>query len=86
MLGKNRKLVARQRALVISYKQAFAGDKGHEVLKDLMNQFHVLNEHEGKEFEEGQRSVVLYIMKTVGISAERFKEIFDGAMNGNSDQ
>jgi len=78
------KILARQRVLAAAYRKSFSGDQGMQVLMDLMHQFHVLNEHEGKEYHEGQRSVVLYIMKTAGISAERFHELFDEALNGNS--
>lgn len=66
------------RNLVISYKQAFGTEPGKEVLFDLMNKYHVLNAHGGDAFKEGQRSVVLEIMRFASIDLNQLDKMMKG--------
>lgn len=68
------------RDLMIAYKKVFGSPDGKKVLYDLMNKYHVLNTHQGmnSEFSEGQRSVVLDIMKYHGISIEQLDAMLKG--------
>lgn len=65
---------ARERDLLVNYKRAFGTPEGKAVLKDLMVRFHVVNDHGGGALQEGQRSVVLHVMKTINMSLEQFDE------------
>jgi hypothetical protein len=77
MFGKERQdRQARERELLISYKRVFGSPEGKSVLKDLMTRFHVFNEHDADPIKEGQRSAVLHIMKTIGMSIEKFDELW----------
>lgn len=51
------------RQRIINYKKFFLSPEGKDVLFDLMNRYHILNSHAGDAFKEGQRSVVLHILK-----------------------
>lgn len=66
------------RDLVIAYKQMFGTPQGRMVLFDLMNRYHVLNHHNGDALKEGQRSVVLDVMKKCNISVEQLDELLKG--------
>lgn len=71
----------KQRDKIITYKKLFRGSKeGMEVLFDLMNKYHMLNAHDGKEFAEGQRSVVLYILKQCNVNIEEFDKLLKGEL------
>lgn len=65
--------------LVVSYKKAFSTQDGKIVLYDLMNNFHVLNDHGGDPFKEGQRSTVLEILKMVKVDVKALDEALKGA-------
>lgn len=69
-----------QRARVLAYKRTFHGDDGKTVLFDLMNKFHILNPHSGDGFAEGQRTVVLHILKQLNISMEQFDKLLSGEL------
>lgn len=60
---------------MVAYKRTFDPSHGKEVLIDLMNRFHVLNAHKGEPYQEGQRSVVLEILKNCHIDLKRLDEI-----------
>lgn len=67
-----------------SYKRVFESDDGKVVLHDLMRSCHIFNstmdanptEH---AYREGERSVVLRILKTINIDPSKLEE----AMKGN---
>lgn len=69
---------AAQRDLLIAYKHVFGSEMGKKVLLDLMNQFHVVNPHQGDPLAEGQRSVVLHILKQRHFSIEDFDRLLQG--------
>lgn len=70
--------VVEQRQRIINYKKVFGSDAGKAVLFDLMNRFHVLNEHGGDPFKEGQRSVALHIFKKCKIDLKEFDKLLNG--------
>lgn len=72
------KKLGSQRDLVISYKRVFGTPEGKEVLFDLMNRHHILNPHDGSPKAEGQRSVVLGIMKKCNINLADFDRLLKG--------
>lgn len=66
--------------MIIAYKEAFATDHGKKVLLDLMNSFHIFDSTmadtpEETAFKEGERSVVLRILKTINIDPEQLDKI-----------
>ena len=71
----------KRRQLVIVYKQAFVTSQGKEVLLDLMNRFHMLNSHKGEAFAEGQRSVVLHIIREMNIDMDALDKLMKGGSN-----
>ncbi len=75
MFGKNGK---EQRDLVIAYKNTFATEMGKKVLFDLMDRFHILNGHKGDPHSEGQRAVVLYLLRQQHIKLEEFDKLLEG--------
>lgn len=64
-----------QRERVIAYKRAFGGAEGKTVLFHLMNTYHVLNTHDGNPYSEGQRSVILEILRNVNINLVEFDKL-----------
>ena len=78
------KNAADQRERIISYKKFFGTEHGREVMLDLMNRFHVLNPlPEGGDGlalarAEGNREVVLYLLKRANTSIEQLDAIFRG--------
>lgn len=67
-----------QRDKIISYKRVFDSPEGKQVLFDLMNKFHILNSHGGDTIQEGQRSVVLWIMQQCNINLAQFDALLKG--------
>lgn len=67
-----------QRDKIISYKRVFDTAEGKQVLFDLMNKFHILNSHGGDTIQEGQRSVVLWIMQQCNINLAEFDRLMKG--------
>lgn len=67
-----------QRDKIISYKRVFDSPEGKQVLFDLMNKFHILNTHGGDTIQEGQRSVVLWIMQQCNINLAQFDALMKG--------
>jgi hypothetical protein len=67
-----------QRARIISFKRTFGSQEGKEVLYELMNRYHILNDHGGDAFKEGQRSVVLHILTKCRINMAQFDEMMKG--------
>ncbi len=65
------------RQLAIAYKRTFNTDK--VVLFDLMNKFNILDTHGGDAFKEGQRSVVLHILKQCHLDPNLFNELLQGS-------
>jgi hypothetical protein len=68
--------------LVRAYKTVFSTDEGKLVLNDLMKTFHILqstmdaNPHE-VSYKEGERSVVLRILRTINIDANELEKILN---------
>lgn len=52
-----------QRDRAIRFKRVFGTPEGKEVLCELMDEFHIIRRHRGDSFDEGQRSVVTWIME-----------------------
>jgi hypothetical protein len=73
---------AEQRARILTYKRVFSSVDGKVVFADLMDKFHLVNEHDGTPFPEGQRSVVLYVMRQTNINVEKFDEMWREGTNG----
>jgi hypothetical protein len=69
-----------QRDRIIAFKHTFSTEMGRKVLFELMNRFHVLNEHSGDPFAEGQRSVVLFILRQSNINLDEFDKILRGEL------
>lgn len=67
-----------QRERVINFKRTFATPEGKAVLFDLMNRFHILNQHDGDPLKEGQRSVVLFIMSQTNINIQTLDALLKG--------
>ena len=63
---------------VIAYKHLFSSEKGRVVLFDLMNKYHILNPHSGEPFDEGQRSVVLEMMRLANINLTELDKMLQG--------
>jgi hypothetical protein len=76
----NSKTEISQKERAIAYKQVFSGENGDMVIRDLINRFHVLNSHSGGAKEEGQRSVVLYLLEQRYVDADKFLRILTGEM------
>lgn len=70
--------ISADRQKIISYKKFFGTDEGREVLFDLMNRYHILNGHGGDMHKEGQRSVVLEIMRLANIDLAQFDKLLKG--------
>jgi hypothetical protein len=49
-----------------------ASEDGHLVMCYLAQMFHVLNSHRGDAYSEGQRSVVLHLLKCLNVDAAVF--------------
>lgn len=71
---------ARQR--IIDYKKTFESEHGKEVLRDLINQFHIFNpmptDMTKLAYMEGQRSVVLSIIHKTKINLDDFDRLLKG--------
>lgn len=63
------------RDLIIAYKRVFATPDGKVVLYDLMSRYHVLNPHDGDPMKEGERKVVLGILRNCNISITELDEM-----------
>lgn len=59
------------------YRSVFKEGNGRQVMFDLMNLFHVLNEHDGGAYQEGQRSVVLHILRQSNVSVAALDEFLE---------
>ena len=68
------------RDLLIAYKNTFSTEMGKKVLFDLMDRFHMLNGHKGDAFAEGERSVVLYILKQRHLNIEELDRLLKGEL------
>lgn len=66
------------RDLVIAYKKVFGSPEGKIVLYHMMSRYHVLNQHNGDALKEGQRSVVLDVLKKCHISIQQLDELLKG--------
>jgi len=69
--------------MMIKYRKVFSSDDGKEVLKDLMKVAHVLDctyysgdPHE-TAYREGERSIVLRILKTINTDPEQVLKMLE---------
>jgi hypothetical protein len=68
--------------LVRAYKTVFSTYEGKQVLHDMMKTFHILhstmdgNSHE-TAFKEGERSVVLRILRTINTDPSELEKILN---------
>ena len=65
---------------VISFKSFFSTRAGRKILFELMNRYHILNQHDGGQFQEGQRSVVLYILQQTKVDLKKLDELLKGEL------
>lgn len=72
------KVQREQRDRIITIKQTFGTEAGRSTLLELMNRFHVLHPHKGDSYSEGQRSVVLWLMKEANVKLEDFDKLMRG--------
>jgi hypothetical protein len=68
--------------LIRAYKNTFSSDEGKLVLHDLMKTFHVLHstmDSNANEvmYKEGERSVVLRILRTINTDANELEKILN---------
>lgn len=63
---------------IAAMKRAFGTPEGKRAFAYLCNKFHFLNTHGGDPFKEGQRSVLLEIIKLREMDLERLEAIFQG--------
>ena len=68
--------------LVRAYKNIFDSEEGKLVLHDLMKNFHVLHSTMDANpnevmFKEGERSVVLRILRTINMDANELEKILN---------
>lgn len=67
---------------IVDYKQTFESVHGKEVLRDLINTYHILNPMSSDltklAYMEGQRSVVLAILHKTKINLEEFDRLLKG--------
>jgi hypothetical protein len=78
MFGRKQESDVRDR--VIAYKNTFGSEMGKKVLFDLMNRYHILNDHGGDMHAEGQRAVVLHILKQCNINIEELDKLLKGEL------
>jgi len=79
---RNKEMEQIQRDKFILYKQVFLTEQGKEVLRNLMDNFHILNSHNGDAYKEGQRSVVLYILQNCNMNIDRFDQLVKDYLEG----
>lgn len=68
--------------LIRAYKNTFSSEEGKAVLHDLMRTFHVLNSTMDSStnevmFKEGERSVILRILRTINTDANELEKILN---------
>ncbi len=66
--------------LLLKYRSVFNSKEGREVLADMCRTFHVFNSTMGENpqetaYNEGARSVVLRILKTINTDPEQLEEL-----------
>lgn len=57
---------------IAAYIRIVASEDGMTMIHDLANRYHLLTPHDGGEREEGQRSVVLHILKCANFTDDDF--------------
>ena len=70
----------KMKATIVAYQRLFDSEDGKTVLQDLCKSCHVFNSTFDKDpyethFNEGARSVVLRIMKTVGMTETELENL-----------
>jgi hypothetical protein len=63
---------------IIQFKRVFGSPDGKSVMYYLMDRYYVLQDHKGDPFKEGQRSVVVEILKLCNISLQQLDEMLKG--------
>ena len=66
---------------VIDFKRCFATEEGKRVLYYLMDRYHIVHSHEADPIKEGERRVVLEIMKLCNINLEQLDKMLKGDTN-----
>lgn len=78
-------LLEKQTSTIIHYQSLFKTHDGLDVLNDLMKKNHIFNGTFDKDpmvmaFREGQRSVIVEIIHTLGIDISEFKKMYEQNM------
>lgn len=73
------KAAKRQVSIITAYKRVFSGPEGDRVLADLMQSCHMLgSSYNGNlndvVFHEGERNVVLRILKNMNVDVQKLQE------------
>lgn len=82
----DKELLKRKVALTMDYKRAFGSEQGKRVLRELMRTHHVMgNSFTGDVndmiFREGERSVVLRILKILDTDETRMQKLIEESAN-----
>lgn len=78
MFLKSKRDALEQRERILQYRRVFGSEEGQMILRDLMNNFHILNSHKGDMFKEGQRSVVLHILNQNNVDINEYDKLIKG--------
>lgn len=75
----------KQQEKITRYKEVFSSESGKMVLADLMSTFSVLDSTFDPDpyihaYNEGARSVVMRVLKTINTDPEHFKKIVAGKL------
>lgn len=67
---------------ILAYKRVFESEDGSKVLEDLMKSCHMVNSTMGNDpyetsFNEGARSVVVRILKTINTDIEKLNKFIE---------
>jgi hypothetical protein len=63
---------------IIQFKRVFGSPDGKSVLYHLMDRYYILQDHKGDSFKEGQRSVVVEILKLCNVNIQQLDEMLKG--------
>lgn len=80
MINKLKAIAFRKRDTIIAYKTVFGSESGQRVLKDMMKSCNVMGTTFSSDpyemsFNEGARSVVMRILKTINIDPQQMEEL-----------
>lgn len=69
-----------------AYIRTFQTPDGMIVLHDLSSRYHVLTAHDGGQFAEGERSVVLHILHLCNFTEEDFNLLAESEHSRQGDE